>query len=414
MTEPLTIRTVESRALSTEAGPRYDQTAGLARVRDAAARAPKTDGPFPGRDDRRHVCYYPPTRNTVLVKITAGDGLVGWGECHAPVTPRVAHTIIEDLLAPLILGAYAREIEVLWEQMFSSMHLRSHASGYTTEAIAGIDIALWDLLGRYRDEPVWRLLGGAHRRRLPVYASGVPGQSTEERLASLEELVGERGFTAVKLSVGNGTFEEQQSTVADVSEALGDRGRLLVDAHGTFDVVDARRFAGFLEDLGNVQWLEDPLLPEDQDGYAELTAATDIRIAVGETDTHRAMVRERLVRHGCDVLLPDVCRAAGITETTRVARLADAFGVGWASHVSVSTELHNVAGLHIGAATANFLVSEYPYRFAEGPFGRNLTPSMRAPVDGWVEVGEDPGLGVEVDEDAVENLTVARQVTSLE
>ena len=97
-----------------------------------------------------------------------------------------------------------------------------------------------------------------------------------------------------------------------------------------------------------------------------------------------------------------------------VARLADAFGVGWASHVSVSTELHNVAGLHIGAATANFLVSEYPYRFAEGPFGRNLTPSMRAPVDGWVEVGEDPGLGVEVDEDAVENLTVARQVTSLE
>ncbi len=414
MTEPLTIRSIESRVLSTESGPRYDQTAGLQRVRDAAARAPEAEGPFPGRDDRRHVCYYPPARSTVLVKITAGDGLVGWGECHAPVSPRVAHTIIEDLPAPLVLGADAREIEVVWEQMFSSMHLRSHESGYSTEAMAGIDIALWDLLGRYRDEPVWRLLGGAHRRRLPVYASGIPGQDAETRLASLEELVAERGFTAVKLSVGNGTVAEQQQTVAAVSEALGGRGRLLIDAHGTFDVVDARRFAAFLEELGNVEWLEDPLLPEDQDGYAELTAATDIRIAVGETDTHRAMVRERLVRRGCDVLLPDVCRAAGITETARMARLADAFGVAWASHVSVSTELHNVAGLHIGAATSNFLVSEYPSRFAEGPFGRTLTPDMRTPVDGWIEVGDEPGLGVEVDEDAVENLTVARQVTALE
>ena len=299
--------------------------------------------------------------------------------------------------------------------MFSTMRMRSHDSGYTTEAIAGIDIALWDLLGRYRDEPIWRLLGGAHRRRLPVYASGIPGQTTEERLATLEELVVQRGFTAVKLSVGNGTVAEQQSTVADVSTALGDRGRLMVDAHGTFDLADARRFAAFLEDLGNVEWLEEPLLPEDHDGYAELTAATSVRIAVGETDTHRALVRERLTRRGCDVLLPDVCRAAGITETARMARLADAFGVPcWASHVSVSTELHSVAGLHIGAATANFLVSEYPYRFAEGPFGLALTPNMKLPIDGWVDVGEEPGLGVDVDEDAVENLTVQRQLTSLE
>ena len=414
MTEPLTIRSIESRVLTTREGPRYDLTAGLPRVRDEAARAPKSSGPFPGRDDRRHICHYPPTRNTVLVKITAGDGLVGWGECQAPVTPRIAHTIIEDLLAPLVLGADAREIEILWERMFSSMRMRSHESGYTTEAIAGIDIALWDLLGRYREEPIWRLLGGAHRRRLPVYASGVPGQTDEERLASLEELVGERGFTAVKLSIGNGTVAEQRETVAAVSGALGDRGRLMVDAHGTFDLAEARRFASFLEELGNVEWLEEPLLPDDHEAYANLTACTDVRIAVGETDTHRAMVRERLVRGGCDVLLPDVCRAAGITETARIARLADAFGVTWASHVSVSTELHSVAGLHIGAATANFLVSEYPYRFAEGPFGLALTPNMRTPLDGWVEIGAEPGLGVEVDEDAVENLTAQRQLTSLD
>jgi len=414
MPAPLTIRAIESRVLTADNGPRYDQTAGLPSVRDAGARAPASAGPFPGRDDRRHICYYPPTRNVVIVKITAGDGQIGWGECLTPVAPRVAHTIIEELLAPMLIGADAREIELLWERMFSTMRLRSHDSGHTTEAMSGIDIALWDLLGHYREEPVWRLLGGAYRRRLPVYASGVPGQTNEERLASLEELVQEKGFSAVKLSVGNGTYAEQRNTVAAVSAALGERGRLLVDVHGTFDLADARRFAAFLEELGNVEWLEEALLPDDHDAYAELTASTTIRIAVGETDTHRAMVRERVVRRGCDVVLPDVCRAAGITGTARMARLADTFGVAWASHVSVGTELHNAAGLHIGAATPNFLVSEYPYRYAEGPFGLALTPGMKRPIDGWIDIGEEPGLGVEVSEDGVDNLTVQRQLTALE
>ena len=167
--------------------------------------------------------------------------------------------------------------------------------------------------------------------------------------------------------------------VRPLSEAIGTRGRLLGDAHGAFDLADALTFARFLQDLGNVEWFEDPLVPEERDGYARLTEGTPgLRIAMGETECNRYGVRDRLLNRQCDVLLPDVCRAGGISETWRIAQLADAFGISWASHVSISTPLHLAAGLHVGAATANFLVSEYPSHFAESPLGQALC--RRAPA----------------------------------
>jgi L-alanine-DL-glutamate epimerase-like enolase superfamily enzyme len=193
--------------------------------------------------------------------------------------------------------------------------------------------------------------------------------------------------------------------VRSLSEAIGGQGQLLVDAHGAFDLPDALRFARLMEDLGNIGWFEDPLAPEDHRGYQELTRSTSLRVAMGETECNRYGVRDRLLRSECDILLPDVCRG-GISETLKIARLADVFGVSWASHVSVSTPVHLMAGLHVGAATPNFFISEFPHGFAGGRFGDVL---LREPIDyrdGTITLNSKPGLGISLNEEEIDRLTI--------
>jgi len=400
----MNITSVKTQILSTArlaGAEKYEDTAGL--------RFPETlemsGQDVPGRADRRHLCVYPTARSTVLVRVEAENGLVGIGESHAPAAPRVVCTIIEDLFAPLLIGEDARQIDVLWERMFSAMRLRSHTQGFTLEAMAGIDIALWDLLGKQRGEPIWMMLGGAYRTRLPVYSSGIPGRSLEDRLEAVKKVL-EGGFRLLKTSCGRGSLRQEMKLVRSLSEAIGERGQLLVDAHGAFDLSDALQFAHFLEGLGNITWLEEPLVPEEHRGYQELTRATTLRIAMGETECNRYSVRDRLLNRECDILLPDVCRAGGISETFKIARLADMFGVSWASHVSTSTPIHLMAGLHVGAATPNFFISELPHGFAAGPFGNIL---LSAPVDyhkGYITLDSRPGLGIDLNEKEIERLII--------
>src|SRR5438067_6098883 len=145
----------------------------------------------------RHICAYPPQAQSCVVKITAEDGTVGWGEGHAPLGPRATVAVVQDVLAPLLLGEDPLAIEMLWERMYGSMRLRGHVAGYQLEAIAGVDIALWDLAGKLTGLPAYRLLGGPFTTELPAYASGVPGQTVEERAASAERFIAD-GYTALK------------------------------------------------------------------------------------------------------------------------------------------------------------------------------------------------------------------------
>ena len=205
---------------------------------------------------------------------------------------------------------------------------------------------------------------------------------------------------------GSGSLQMQMDLIRPLSKAMGNRDTLLYDAHGAFDLNDAIRCAHLLQELGNVEWFEDALVPEDSAGYTRLTEATPgLRIAMGETECNRHTVRARLLTRQCDVLLPDVCRAGGISETFRIAQLADTFGVLWASHVSMSTPLHLAAGLHIGAATPNFLVSEYPTSFDDSPLGKSLCTDSPTPNAGSIKISDAPGLGVTLDEAQVERLT---------
>lgn len=342
-----------------------------------------------------HICVYPPRAQTCLVKITTEDGVVGWGEAHAPVGARATKAAVEDVLAPLLVGQDPLAIEVHWERMYGSMRLRGHVAGYHMEAISGVDIALWDLAGKLLGQPVYRLLGGPFRTTLPAYASGVPGSSVAERVSAALGFVDD-GYTAVKASIGRGDIETDLAGVAALADALRGKADLLIDGHGAYSSDNALHVGLRLQELG-VRWFEDPLPPEDIDGYVRLSRALTMTLAAGETECTRWQVAERLSRGAVDVILPDVCRAGGITEGRRIATVASLHNVRWAAHVSMGSAVHVAAAAHLAAASANFLI--YEFSSSHNPIGDNLLTAPLRPVHGALAVPDGPGLGIEFDEE---------------
>jgi len=345
---------------------------------------------------------YSETLNTVIVRLTTDTGLVGYGEAKAPVAPEATREIVRDLLAPVVMGADPLDIDVVWERMYSTMRLRGHASGFLLEALSGVDLALWDLAGKMLGVPACKLLGGAYRDRVKVYASGLPGLKRADDGAARDrlqqaalELVA-RGFRAIKLAIGFGVDADAE-TVRAAREAVGTDTLLLADAAGNYDVAAAGRLGRLLQELG-VGWLEAPVPPEHLDGHAQLAHALEIPIATDLLCT-RYQVREFLVRGALDIVQPDVCRSGGLTECRRIALLADVFGAGVAPHVSIGSAIQFAASAHLAAAMPNFVIMEY--WIGDNPLGN---PVLRRPLrleDGMLEVPAGPGLGLDIDEAAL-------------
>lgn len=345
-----------------------------------------------------HICSYPPQAQTCLVKVTTEAGAVGWGEAHAPLGPRATQAVVKDVLAPLLIGENPLAIERHWERMYGSMRLRGHSTGYQLEAIAGVDIALWDLAGKLLDVPVYHLLGGPFRLQLPCYASGVPGDTVASRVATAQRLVAD-GYTAIKTSIGRGNIDTDLAGVAAIAEAVHGQADVLVDAHGAYSAETALYVGRRLQDMG-IYWLEDPLPPEDVAGYTHLTTALDMAVAAGETECTRWQFAERLSRRAVDVILPDICRAGGITEGRRIATVASLYNTRWAAHVSIGSSVHVAAAAHLAAASANFLIFEFSS--TPNPLGDRLLTAPLHPVGGILDVPSGPGLGIDFDEDRLE------------
>jgi L-alanine-DL-glutamate epimerase-like enolase superfamily enzyme len=341
-----------------------------------------------------HICAYPPQAQTCAVKITAEDGTFGWGEGHAPLGPRATQAVVQDVLAPLLIGQDPLAIDRHWERMYGSMRLRGHGSGYQLEAMSAVDIALWDLAGKLLEVPVYTLLGGPFRTDLPAYASGVPGNNVEQRVDAALGFVAD-GYTAVKASIGRGDIDTDLAGIAALAEALHGKADLLVDAHGAYTAENALHVGRRLQDLG-VYWLEDPLPPEDVDGYVHLAGALEMAIAAGETECTRWQFEQRLSRRAVDVILPDICRAGGISEGRRIATVASLHNTRWAAHVSMGSSIHVAAAAHLAAASPNFLIFEFSS--TANPIGEELLTAPLHPVAGRLKVPEGPGLGITFDE----------------
>jgi D-galactarolactone cycloisomerase len=345
---------------------------------------------------------YSPTINTVIVRLATDNGLMGYGEAKAPVAPEATREIVRDLLAPVVLGADPFDIDVLWERMYGTMRLRAHASGFLLEAISGVDLALWDLAGKALGVPACKLLGGVYRDSVKVYASGLPGLKRAGDEAGRRQLQDDarglvaRGFRAIKLAIGFGG-EADLETVRAVREAAGEDVQLFCDAAGNYDVVQAGGLGRQLERLG-VGWLEAPIPPEHVEGHATLAHALNIPIATDLLST-RYQVRDFLMRGALDIVQPDVCRAGGLSECRRIAQLADVFGAGFAPHVSIGSAIQFAASAHLAAAVPNFVIMEY--WIGENPLG---DVTLKTPLDlhdGMLRVPMGPGLGLEINEDAL-------------
>ena len=339
---------------------------------------------------------------TLLVKITTDQGLIGWGEAHAPAAPTVHAKVITDLLAPILIGQDARRIGPLWDKMYSSQRLRGYATGFFTESIAGVDIALWDILGKFVGVPLYQLLGGKYRDSIPTYrAAGSPE-------AALEAM--EAGFTAVKMGFSKGVGSEDFARVRNVSEAVGARGQLLIDSLGAFKLHEAISTGRKLDELGNIGWFEDALMPEDTASYPILAESLDTAVCVGETLSNRFQFRDLFVQRGADVINPDLSRAGGITECKRIADMADTFGILWSPHISSGLPPYVAASLHLAVATPNAVILEGGNIHKAREIGESRgNVLLKEPLEfkaGLARVPERPGLGIEFEEPELEKIVV--------
>ncbi len=335
---------------------------------------------------------------TAFVKISTADGDIGWGEALAPVAPEVVQQIIEQLLAPALIGRSPLDVNVLWNIMYDLMRERGYYGGFMLDAISACDVALWDLCGKMLGQPAHQLLGGAFRERIPCYVSGLPRPTAAERV-ELAQNYTEQGFEAFKLAAGHGVRADAAS-VAALRDALGAETTLLLDAHWVYALDEAVQLGNALADLG-LGFFEAPINPEDVESHAQLAAAVAVPIAHGETERTRYQFRPWLMQKAADILQPDVGRA-GISEVFKIAALAETFNVKMAPHLSVGLGICIAATIQVAAAIPNLYLLEY-----QPPVFEIANALLESPLicqDGCYEIPTGPGLGVALDEDRLRQM----------
>jgi galactonate dehydratase len=335
-----------------------------------------------GQGDYRWSKDYPALYSTMfetaLVKVTLENGLVGWGESQAPLAPEVACTIIDRLLRPILEGqefeGTRADIEIWWHRMYSTMRVRGQTGGFMLDAIAGVDIALWDLAGKMARKPVSALLAESSPRRMRAYLSGVPDVAAAR----------DSGFTEFKVY-----YESNWPGVVEKVAALP--GKVAVDALWHLPLHEEQTFAWML-DQASAWFLECPLPPEDPLAHADLQRAIRTPVAIGESYRTHWELRPFFQAGAMRVVQPDLGRC-GITEAIRIADMARAFDMEVLPHVSIAMGPQLAAALHFAAAAGcrwceyNPTVVEMANRFLKDPVRLEGAEYL---------IPQGPGLGVEL------------------
>lgn len=348
-------------------------------------------------------------RSSVIVEIVTDDGVTGWGEslCHGLQPPELSAAVINAKLRPMLLGRDAEDVEVLWEEMYNATRAYGQG-GIAVNAISGVDIAVWDALGRAAGKPVCKLLGGVFRARVRPYATGFyrtqsasyPGAAASEARQHLA-----RGFTAMKLKIGFGLAEDL-ALIHAVRDAVGPGTVLMADANCAYSTAAARRL---LHEAApdRLHWLEEPLAPEDIEGYRALRHQTATYLAAGENLFGKFGFRHWITGGAVDIIQPDLCSSGGFTETKKIAALAQAYGIPviphvWGSGIGLAASLQLIASLPATppAMTAGEMWLEYDQ--SSHPFRSDLIHGAVRAEDGMVPIPMKPGIGVDVDVAVIE------------
>ncbi len=344
-----------------------------------------------------------------LVTVRTDNGLVGVGECIVRRAPEIVTTIVERLLAPHLIGRDPWDVEGLWDEMLTLLRRWGHSRGFVLEAMSGIDIALWDLLARSVGKPLYKFLGGAGRDRVRCYVSKIYFDEIPRMADEARRLVAQ-GHIALKVQLGwpaaRGGHHADVRTVRAIREAVGPDVEIMVDANGAYDVGTAVRVGRQLEEF-NLAWLEEPVPADDLDGYAHLRRSVRVPLAAGETEFGLFGFRDLIARGCVDVLQPEVARIGGVTPARRLWAMAHAHNLLYAPHTGFSGGVAHLASLHLAGAAPNFYTYEYMGTvYVQNPLRDIFTTPFPSPREGYIALPDGPGLGLEVDSEAVRRFTV--------
>lgn len=359
-------------------------------------------------------------RTAHLVEVQTDDGITGWGECFGPGNVALPNKgIVEKVIQPMVLGEDPLDRDVIWHKVYNL--LRDHGQkGMPMQALSGVDIALWDIAGKVAGLPLHQLIGGAHRDRVRAYGYGMmlKRESVADHVVRFRDeaaAILDMGFTATSMQVGLGPRDDVRLCQA-VAEAVGDRGLFMVDANHCYTTSDAFHVGRGLEELG-AYWFEEPVAPEDLDGYRELRAGLKVNISGGEAEFNRWGWRQILENRGLDIAQPEVCALGGVSEYLRVLALCHAHFTPvinhfWGSAIAVATNLHLLAampplpgGLNPWEPMLEFDTTDNRFRDDLLTEPLNIQAQVAA-GDGTVAVPKGPGLGVTLDRDFLKHYEV--------
>jgi L-alanine-DL-glutamate epimerase-like enolase superfamily enzyme len=336
-------------------------------------------------------------RLSSLVEVSTDEGLTGIGSVYSH--PAVVKTIIEDHLQPMLLGENPLDVEGLWDSCYRLTRWYGR-KGAAVSALGGIDTALWDIRGKAVGKPVCELLH-ATRNRVPAYASALLWKDEPSQLAVEAKRHLANGFRRMKMRLGR-NYEYDSAAVDPVKKAIGPNNDLIIEGNARYSVEQARRMAEQYR-AHKVFWFEEPFPPERTDDYLALRPNLGLRLSAGENEFGVQGFRELVDRGIVDILQPDASRCGGITECYRVGQLAAEHGLKVATH-SWSDAVAIVANMHVIAALPNGLTVEID-QTGNGLINQLLTEPFRV-VDGEIALPTKPGLGIELDPNAVARFTV--------
>ena len=292
-------------------------------------------------------------RTSHIVEVETDEGITGWGECFGPGNIAFANKgIVEKVIQPMVLGMQALDRDVIWHKVYNLM--RDHGQkGMPLQALSGVDIALWDIAGKTANLPLYKMIGGAHRDKVEVYGYGMMLRpeninSLISRFKEESAEIKEMGFKALKMKVGVGPRDDIKLIEA-VRGGIGDNFRFMVDANHGYTTHDALYVGRAMEEF-SPYWFEEPVAPEDLDGYRELRAALKVNISGGEAEFNRWGWRKLLESRGLDIAQPEVCALGGISEYLRVLALCHSHFTPvvnhvWGSAIAVAVNLHLLAAM---------------------------------------------------------------------
>ncbi len=332
---------------------------------------------------------YPVKDMSVLVRVTAADGTIGWGETYGIVAPQAVLAILREVMIPIVEGRDPRDAPAIYDELYDLMRVRGASGGFYGDALAAIDIALWDLAAKLAGVPLVQALGGARTTRIPAYVSGLPKATLAERVELAREWIA-RGYRGLKYAAAV-SREGVAAEMHALRDALGPDVDLMADLHWKYTADEALELARSIAST-HPYFIEAPCAPEDIDGLAEVAVHAGIPVAPGEEWRNVHEVRLRLTRAPLAIVQPEMAHT-GVSQFVAIARLAQAHGAQVIPHATIGVGIFMAASLHAAATLPNCPYHEYQ----PSVFDRNLAhvdTAMRCNA-GFYELPAGRGLGIE-------------------